>query len=127
MCICAVPFYSFHMFYFCIMSFFLSSHLTQPDLLNFKKGWMTKLYEDGLVSLKEIITSALQDFISQTLLCHSSVKTLIVCFSLSLVLVEETLVCPDGSELEVLQRLDRRGGSYLKQSDMLTNFIRVIV
>ena len=24
--------------------------LLQPDLLNFKKGWMTKLYEDGLVS-----------------------------------------------------------------------------
>lgn len=22
----------------------------QPDLLNFKKGWMTKLYEDGMVN-----------------------------------------------------------------------------
>ena len=24
--------------------------LWQPDLLNFKKGWMTKLYDDGMVS-----------------------------------------------------------------------------
>ena len=28
----------------------LSRFFWQPDLLNFKKGWMTKLYDDGMVS-----------------------------------------------------------------------------
>lgn len=27
----------------------------QPDLLNFKKGWMTKLYEDGMVNWCQIV------------------------------------------------------------------------
>lgn len=26
--------------------------LSQPDLLNFKKGWLTKQYEDGQVSVQ---------------------------------------------------------------------------
>uniref|UniRef100_A0A671RB29 Centrosome-associated protein CEP250-like n=1 Tax=Sinocyclocheilus anshuiensis TaxID=1608454 RepID=A0A671RB29_9TELE len=35
-------------FFVNVGSLLISSIIFQPDLLNFKKGWMTKLYEDGL-------------------------------------------------------------------------------
>lgn len=90
---------------FCVTAFHVAFSLswTQPDLLNFKKGWMTKLYEDGMVLL----------FIFSLLSQMKESSVLILrknCSSFSS--VEETLVCPDRSEFKVLQGLDCWGGKF---------------
>lgn len=36
-----------------VVSLELFFFLPQPDLLNFKKGWLTKQYEDGQVSVSK--------------------------------------------------------------------------
>lgn len=92
---------------FCVTASHVAFSLpwTQPDLLNFKKGWMTKLYEDGMVLV--FIFSLLSNMIEMCFILRNKTN------GSSLSSVEETLVRPDRSEFKVLQGLHCWGGKIL--------------
>lgn len=69
---------------------------SQPDLLNFKKGWMTRLGEDGQVN-------GMYEDIGEVYLRFKMVWCDVIFFFLPYISVEEALVCSYKPEFKILQ------------------------